>query len=232
MPLGDVGAFSCQFCFESRRYNVFWNRKKQVKTFSASSGFDRRNDGCCDASDLLLAERFNLAVALIDKAANVTCASSLAREIMGRHPAMINSTTRIGLSIPNRSSEFRFALKCVFAGQIMKTLRADDNCFGSPLALQISEWKCKSHCLLSFQLVEPKPIDLSAIKEPFGLSNHHVGVLEQFTSGAQLADVARNHRMKSQTMRGLFSTFYSKFEVRNQLELLSALKSMPLIQFD
>ena len=193
---------------------------------------NRHADGCCDASDLILAERFNLALALVDKAANICVASSEAARIMKTHPAILKSANRLGLSSASRSKEFRFALRCAFSGQQLQTLRGDDGCQGAPLALQVSSWKCQAHCLVNFHPLEPKPIDLAPLRTPFNLTRHQTHLLEDFSTGAILADMASRHRVQPQTMRGIFSGFYRTFEVGGQLELLSALKSIPLIRFE
>lgn len=192
----------------------------------------RQSCDCCGGASLRLAERFDLPVAIVDRSANVLAASTTATEIIGHHPALLRSKTRIGLSNPSRSAEFRFALRRVLSGQVMQTIRADDGCQGAPLALQVSEWACEMHSLVTFQMIAPTPIDFSPIREPFGLTRHQSELLQSFTYGTPLSEIARDFRLKSQTMRCMFSGLYAKFEVANQLELLSALKSIALTRLD
>ncbi|WP_420860328.1 helix-turn-helix transcriptional regulator [Algirhabdus cladophorae] len=173
----------------------------------------------------MLAEKFDLAVAVVDVHANISQQSSAAQVIIAKHPALLKSSTRIGLHSPQQSNLFRMALRYVVSGQPCQTLRADDGCMGAPLALQVSSWPMAKHCLVSLQPLVPQRADLSYLSNPFDLSNRQLQLLELFSEGLTLAEIAASLGLKPQTVREVFSDLYSRFELRNQLELLSALKS-------
>lgn len=181
-----------------------------------------------DEAEFLLAEQFNLPVALIDVRANIAASSKAARDILTTHPALLSSTSRLGLHSHGQSNEFRIALRLVLSGQPSQTLRADDGCMGAPLALQISPWRCDQLCLVSFQSLSPQGISLSHLSNPFDLSARQLHLLELFTQGLPLAEIAQALNLKPQTIREAFCELYGRFELRNQLELLSALKSPAL----
>ena len=184
--------------------------------------------GALFEADLLLAEKFGLAVALTDIHAKLHQASSQARSLLREHPALVASDSRIGLMSHQQSNEFRIALRYVFSGQPRQTIRADDGCMGAPLALQISSWRCKTFCLVSFQPLAPQRIDLSHLSNPFDLTARQLRLLELFSQGLSLAEIAQHLKLKPQTIREAFCQLYGRFDVRNQLELLSALQSPAL----
>lgn len=184
---------------------------------------------CCCPAELLLADKFNLAVALVDVHANLAASSARATSLLNSHAAFIHSVRRIGLVSQNRSQGFRIALRCVLSGQPTQTLRADDGCMQAPLILQISNWPCSQHCLVSFHPLTPESADLKPIQGPYGLTNRQVQLLQLFTSGLPLAGIAGELNMRPQSIRESFSSLYARFELRNQLELLSALKSLQMI---
>ncbi|WP_299415353.1 LuxR C-terminal-related transcriptional regulator [uncultured Sulfitobacter sp.] len=180
--------------------------------------------------DFLLAEKFNLAVALVDMHANVHRLASETEKIVQAHPALINSTKRLGLLSHKQSGLFRVALRAVLSGQDAMTLRADDGCMGAPLALQVSPWRCDRICLVSFQPLAPRRIDLSHLSNPFDLTARQLHLLELFTEGLSLAEIAQSLGLRPQTIREAFCELYGRFELRNQLELLSALNAPALTQ--
>jgi DNA-binding NarL/FixJ family response regulator len=184
---------------------------------------------CCVQDDFLLAEKFDLATALVDVHAQIKIISTCAKAIVADHPALLQSTHRIGLMSSTKTSEFRVALRYVLSGQPAQTLRADDGCMGVPLALQISNWNCSHHCLVSFQVLEPSKIDLSHLSNPFDLTRRQLELLELFTAGLSFADIAQSLGLKPQTIREAFCDLYARFELRNQLELLSALRKPALV---
>lgn len=182
--------------------------------------------------ELLLAEKFDLAVAVVDIHANLAAVSTAAQSILSAHPAFIRSPRRIGVLRQDRSRAFRMALRQVISGQRVQALRIDDGTSQAPLTIQLSSWASSDQCLLSFQSLLPKPVTLTPIQEPYGLSNRQVELLQQFTSGVSLAGIATDLRLRPQYVREAFSSLYAKFDLQNQLQLLSALKSLPLIQAD
>jgi len=109
-------------------------------------------------------------------------------------------------------------------------LRADDGCMGAPLALQVSPWRCDRICLVSFQPLAPRRIDLSHLSNPFDLTARQLHLLELFTEGSSLAEIAQSLGLRPQTIREAFCELYGRFELRNQLELLSALNAPALTQ--
>ncbi len=137
-----------------------------------------------------MAEHFGLAVALVDAHAGIAAASSAARELVKAHPALVSSDRRLGLISSRQSSAFRFALRCVISGQNAQTVRADDDCMAAPLALQLSRWKCETHCLVSLNALQPCQSDLSPLKAPFDLTIRQVELLELFSAGLTLAEIA------------------------------------------
>ncbi len=182
--------------------------------------------------DLLLAEKFGLAVAVVDIHANLTAVSTAGQRILNAHPAFIRSSRRIGLLRQDRSRAFRMGLRQVISGQPVQALRVDDGTSQAPLTLQLSSWASSDRCLLSFQSLSPRPINLTPIQDPYNLSNRQVELLQQFTAGMPLAGIASDLRLRPQYVREAFSCLYAKFDLQNQLQLLSALKSLPLIQGD
>lgn len=183
-------------------------------------------------SDFFLAEKFDLAIALVDTHANLQQISTVGLRIMQDHPALLTSDKRIGLLSGTQSTEFRFALRYVLSGQPSQTVRADDGCMGAPLALQISPWRCNKACLVSFQPLTPRRIDLSHLCNPFDLTHRQLHLLELFSEGLSLAEIAQSLGLRPQTIREAFCELYARFELRNQLELLSALKSPALAAND
>ena len=194
----------------------------------------RRGGGgaCCPSAELLLAERFDLAVAWVDVHAGVQAASRAARHLIDTHPALITSHRHLGLISSRQSAEFQIALRYVLSGQPAQTIRADDDCMAAPLALQVTPWRCGAHCLVSMHAIQPCQIDLAPLKSPFGLTPRQVEMLELFSTGLTLAEIAKELGLKPQGVRETFSEFYRSFSLRNQLELLSALKSLSLATSD
>lgn len=144
------------------------------------------------------------------------------------HPALVSSNKRVGLLSHSQSSAFRLALRYVLSGQPLQTIRADDGCMGAPLAMQISPSRSPKHCLVNFQPLAPKRSDLSHLSAAFDLTSRQLQLLEAFSLGASLAEIAKDFGLKPQTIREAFCELYMRFDVCNQLELLAALKSPAL----
>lgn len=134
--------------------------------------------------------------------------------------------------LPSHKRWTALNMRYVISGQASQALRLDDGHSQSPLTLQVSTWHAADRCLISFQTLSPKPINLAPIQEPYGLNNRQVQLLQHFTAGVPLAGIAADLRLRPQYVREAFSSLYAKFDLQNQLQLLSALKSLPLIHGD
>lgn len=105
-------------------------------------------------------------------------------------------------------------------------VRADDGCLSAPLGLHLSPWRCSNHCLLSLHRFEAQKTKLSLLVGVFDLTPRQLELLELFSQGLSLAEIADRTCLKPQTVREAFSNLYSKFEVRSQLELMSVLAAV------
>ena len=180
----------------------------------------------CMRSGLVLAERFALSVAVIDHHANVLKASNAALDLLSVHPALLSSHMRIGLISSERSRAFRFAIRCVLASGKEQMIRADDGCVSAPLGLRISPWQCAKHCLVSFHPFEAQATDFSMLADVFELTPRQLDLMEHFSEGLSLAEIAERTQLRPQTVREAFSNLYAKFDVQGQLELMSVLAAI------
>lgn len=173
-----------------------------------------------------LAERFNLAVAVIDIQANILDASSTAEEMLEAHPALLSSTRRVGLLPSAQSRAFRIAIRRVLPAGGEHMIRADDGCISAPMGLHLSPWKCPNHCLVSFHPFEAQPADFDLLAGVFDLTPRQLDFLRHFSQGLSLAEIADRTRLRPQTVREAFSILYAKFDVQGQLELMSVLAAI------
>lgn len=186
-----------------------------------------RQDRCnCLRGDLHLAERFSLAVAVIDMRANILKASPAAHDVIESHQALLSSKQRIGLLSPGPSRAFRIAIRQVLSTGGQHMIRADDGCMSAPLGLHLAPWHCANHCLVSFHPFAAQPADFSLLADVFDLTARQLDLLEHFSRGFSLAEIADRTSLKPQTVREAFSHLYTKFEVRSQLELMSVLAAI------
>jgi len=173
-----------------------------------------------------LAERFNLAVAVIDIHANILQVSPTAEEMLDTHPALLASTRRVGLLFSTQSRAFCIAIRRVLSAGGEHMIRADDGCISAPLGLHLSPWKCASHCLVSFHPFEAQPANFDLLAGVFDLTPRQLDLLGHFSRGLSLAEIAGRTRLRPQTVREAFSNLYAKFGVQGQLELMSVLASI------
>jgi DNA-binding CsgD family transcriptional regulator len=183
----------------------------------------------CIKAELHLASRFNLAVAVVDIHANVLTASPVAVAMLEHHPAFLNSNRRIGLLSHSQSKKFGIGIRRVLSAGSEHMVRADDGCVSAPLGLNLSPWKCPKHCLVSFHPFEPQPTDLHLLASVFDLTPRQIVLLQHFSQGLSLAQIAKQTNLKPQTVREAFSNLYAKFEVRGQLELMSVLAAITYV---
>lgn len=189
--------------------------------------YRKREERCrCHRGGLDLAERFRLAVAVVDLQANIVVASPAVLNLLKSHPALLTSSNRIGLLSSGKSQAFRITLRRVLSSDKDYVIRADDGCVSAPLGLHISPWHCPNHCLVSFHVFEAQPTDFARLADVFDLTPRQLGLLKLFSEGLSLADIADRTRLKPQTVREAFSHLYVKFEVRSQLELMSVLAAI------
>jgi DNA-binding CsgD family transcriptional regulator len=63
----------------------------------------------------------------------------------------------------------------------------------------------------------------------FDLTPRQIVLLQHFSQGLSLAQIAKQTNLKPQTVREAFSNLYAKFEVRGQLELMSVLAAITYV---
>ena len=64
------------------------------------------------------------------------------------------------------------------------------------------------------------------LADVFELTPRQLDLMEHFSEGLSLAEIAERTQLRPQTVREAFSNLYAKFDVQGQLELMSVLAAI------